>query len=95
MPAQLSTAWSCGTVDDEPEILQEQHETFSTYVRGVADAELPWLFPLLDAANARVLAFPGAFSFNLDSHGNHWFEVPEVANRIRLIPWATEHDIPQ
>lgn len=95
MPAQLHTEWSTKTQPGRPANDVERHELFSKYARDVATEQMPWLFPLLDACNARVLAAPGLFCFTTPAHPGLWFDVPEMIQRLQLLPWATDDDLSQ
>ncbi len=75
--------------DDERQVL------FVRYAKEVADAEMPWLFPLLQSAGARVAAAVGLFCFHTEADPGVWHEIPELGNRLRLVPWVTEDDIRQ
>lgn len=95
MPAQVHTEWSTKTPPGQPANDMERHELFSKYARQVADEQMPWLFPLLDACNARVLAAPGIFCFTTHAHPGIWLEVPEMIQHLQMVPWVTDADLAQ
>lgn len=94
MPAQLHTQWSASTPPGKPANDIERHELFAKYARGVADQHMPWLFYLLDSCNASVLASPGTFCFSTYNNPTVWLDVPEMIERLRLVPWVIEDETP-
>lgn len=95
MTAQLDTAWNV-TADAVTGLTGgKQHELFGRYARLAAEDAMPWLFPLLDAAQAQVFTAPGIFCFLLPDKPDHWFEVPEMKNLLVLLTWNTDAEIKQ
>ena len=92
MPAQVYTKWSTTIPPRKPANDIERHELFTKYAREVADQQMPWLFPLLDACNALVIASPGTFCFNTHTTPGVWLDVPEMIQRLRMVPWATDDE---
>lgn len=93
MPSRMYSQWSPYT--PTPRTDEERHDTFSRYARQVAANEMPWLFPLLDAANAKVIVGPAVFCVILDDGKGELFTVPEMESRIGLIPWIEDQETPQ
>ena len=95
MPAQLHTEWLANTPLGRPANDLERHELFAKYARQVADQHMPWLFPLLDACNAKVIASPGTFCFTTHATPGIWLDVPEMIQRLLMVPWALDNETPQ
>ena len=92
MPAQLLTSWNYKKPLAVPVTDHERHELFAAYARNVATQEMPWLFPLLDATNARVIAGVNIFAYSIPQHPDYWFDVPEMMMRLQMVPWATDEE---
>lgn len=92
MTAQFHTEWSGPIKLAKPSTDRERHELFSRHVRAVADEAMPWLFPLLDATNAKILAAPGLFCYSIDPEQKVWLDAPEMIQRLHMVPWATDEE---
>lgn len=66
-----------------------------TFVNHTLVSKTPWLIPLLDAANATVLAGPGQFLYSTQVAEGVWHEVPEISKLIGLVPWAEDNEVTQ
>lgn len=95
MHAELVTEWSITTPCPISDADQERHELFSTHTRKLAAREMPWLFPLLEASGAKILIGTGMFCFSLPGQPGVWFDVPEMMQRLHLLPWVAEDETKQ
>jgi hypothetical protein len=62
----------------------ERHDAFSRHAISVADANLPWLMPLLREASGTLYIGPSIFFFQ-----------PEMARLIPMVPWVEQEETPQ
>jgi hypothetical protein len=89
MPAQMLTPWGKNKPFNVPTNDTERHEYFTRYARQVAELEIPWLWPLLDATNARVAVGLGLFAYSIESHPE-WTAIPEMEAHLQMLPWREE-----
>jgi hypothetical protein len=71
----------------------ERHEAYVAYAKLLAAELRPHLLPFLAGVEARILVSPGIFSFDLPSARGAWIEIPELAECLRLLPWAEPNEI--
>jgi hypothetical protein len=88
MSYYIETDWSrhAKTCDDTDAL--EKHKKFVEYVKATAAGSHPWLFPLLDAVNAKILCGPFLFAYEISAHPGLLFVIPEMCRSLRLLPWA-------
>lgn len=87
MAARIFTEWNT-PIDGGPETDMERHEQYAAFVAQAMASTMPWLWVLLNEGNARVIAGTGMFSVELPEAPNEWHDVPEMAARLNLLPWA-------
>lgn len=85
------TEWNTPLHGAEPD--PERHAAYEALARDVANSAMPWLLPLLAECGAKVLAGPWIFSFALSSRPGVWLDVPEIADRLQLLPWAEATEV--
>lgn len=69
-----------------------KHDAFTQYAVSVIDQMRPALLQFLDATNAKVIVSPEVFSFSMPCVPDKWFGDAEVANSLKLVPWAQPHE---
>lgn len=89
MTCTLHTEWS-DPVDPRDEIDTERHEIYAAFALDVVEKALPSLLSFLDATDAKVLA--GTHFFSYSTSPGEWVDVPEIAGRLNLLPWAEPHE---
>lgn len=94
MGLHVSTQWLVHPTV-RPLTSEECHAMFAQYVRDIADLKMPWLYPLLEAANAEIYTQPGIFFVAVPTSPGDWHSVPELGNLITHVPWVTEDSKPQ
>lgn len=95
MTAKILTQWNVKEFVNPPMTDEQKHSAFDQYVRVIANSRFPWLMPLLEAADALILAQPGSFVFVLPGSQDTWHEIPEMSASITMVPWPEDSDIPQ
>ena len=68
------------------------HEAFVNYAKAVAMEKRPFLLPFLDGARARILVGRGIFCFDLPGNRGKWLEIPDIAERLAMLPWQEVTD---
>lgn len=95
MTVHFLSKWQTQTPVSYPATDAERHEAFSKFAANMANASMPWLLPLLEQAGATLYVGPGQFAFHLPARPGHWFDVPEMARQITMLPWAEQEETPQ
>ncbi len=93
----LVTPWLSGSEEDEAEAAAraQRHALFGRLALEVLYSRMPWLAQLLDRVNGQVLAAPGRFFIAAPAGSENWIEIPELSERICLVPWAEPDETPQ
>lgn len=92
---QTRYEWVERETNQAPTTEDEQQLLYLKYAKQVADEEMPWLFPLLHASGVKTVAAVGLFGFQLNTDSGDWHVIPELGDRLRMVPWVTEDDIRQ
>ena len=92
---QILSRWMTQAPVATPMTDAERHESFCKFAATMAHANMPWLMPLLEQAGATVYVAPGEFAFHLPSRPGQWFDVPEMARQITMLPWAEQEETTQ
>lgn len=91
MSGMIITPWSAVVNQPVPMTEEEKDQAFSAFAKAICHERMPWLLPLLDAANALVIASPGRFGFSLPFGGEAVFhEVREVSELLSFVPWEEQ-----
>lgn len=95
MSVQFLSKWQTQPPVAYPATDAERHEAFSKFAANMANLHLPWLMALLEQAGAHVYVAPGQFAFHLPSRPGQWFDVPEMARNLTMLPWVEQEETPQ
>lgn len=85
MGLQVFTEWGAPIAQA---IDSAKHEAFALYAMSVIEQTRPDLFHFLNATCAKVIVSHGIFSFSMPSIPEKWFGDDEIANSLKLLPWA-------
>lgn len=88
MSVQVLSVWMAQPAVTQPMTDEERHAVFSRFAVGVADAQMPWLLPLLEQAGATVYVAPSVFAFRLPSQPEQWHEITALSHHIAMVPWV-------
>ncbi len=89
MALQVFTEWGAPLAQT---IDTAKHEAFARYAMSVIEQTRPALLHFLDATDAKVIVSQEVFSFSMPCVPDKWFSDEEVANSLKLVPWAEPHE---
>lgn len=89
MGLQVYTEW-CAPIAQT--IDSAKHQAFAEYAMSVIEQTRPDLLHFLEAADAKVIVSQEVFSFSMACAPDKWFGDDEVANSLKLLPWADPHE---
>lgn len=95
MSLHIMSQWQQKPVPAQPVTDEERHQVFSTFAVKQAQAEMPWLLPMLDELNATIYVSPRLFLFATPSNPGQWTEITQLSERIAMVPWAEAHETQQ
>jgi hypothetical protein len=90
------TPWT--PIEGCPPELAEHHdagrdERFRQYVTDVLAEVMPTsMLQMLLELDADIVAKPGAFLVGFKEEPGHWHFVPEISERLRLLPWREQDE---
>lgn len=86
-PVVVLTRWGGGRhsgQEDDP----QKHAAYVAHMVETIDASLPWLMPLLNAANAELLVAPGICAFTVRSRLGIPFDIPQLVPFTWMTPFG-------
>lgn len=85
--ANIVTQWG-GYGDHTPEPDPGKHAAYSAYIRAGVSQAYPWLWPMFEAAGARLAVGPDVFLFFVPYRPLVAFEIPALVPLTKLTPWV-------
>jgi hypothetical protein len=92
--AAFHSEWSDpigGVGDPDP----TAHAAFVNYTKAVMMETRPFLMAFLDGARARILVGRGIFCFDLPGSRGKWIYLPDISNRLLVLPWKESEEVSQ
>jgi hypothetical protein len=95
MAVHIFSQWHQKATPVQPVSDADRHQLFATFAVEQAQAEMPWLIPLLEQVGATIYIGPGLFVFQTTSQPGQWNEVVQLSTRIGMVPWAEPSETKQ